>query len=280
MGNEKILLNNNLEIPHIGFGTWLISDSDAVGAVCNAIEAGYTMIDTASYYKNETGVGKGIKESKVKREDIFLTSKLWNDDHGYEKAVKAIDCSLKRLEVDYLDMYLVHWPVPADKRECWQEDIADTWRAMEEIYKSGKVKSIGVSNFMPHHLDVIKENCSIMPVVNQIEYHVSFMQEETVDYCKKNNIIIQAWSPLARGGVFEIDIIDELAKKYNKTTAQICLAWEINKGIIPIPKTVNRQRMLENLEALNIILAEEDIKLIDSIKECSNSGHHPDKIAF
>lgn len=280
MNYKNRVLSNGITIPSIGFGTWLIENEDAENAVKIAVNNGYRMIDTASYYKNEEGVGRGIKFSKVDREELFLTSKLWNDDHGYDKAMAAFDRSLKTLGTDYLDLYLVHWPVPASKRDNWKENIEETWKAMEDIYKSGRAKSIGVSNFMPHHLDCIKNSCEIMPMVNQIEYHVSFMQEETVKYCEENSIIVQAWSPLARGGIFELNEIMEIAGKYNKTPAQICLIWEINKGIIPIPKTLNEQRMKENIDIFDVKLSKEDIKIIDNLKLCKNSGHHPDKINF
>lgn len=280
MSIKNLLLNNKREIPSIGFGTWLIDNEEAPEAVTAALETGYTMVDTASYYKNEEGVGKGIKDSGIDREGIFLTSKLWNDDHGYDNALAAIDISLKKLGTDYLDLYLVHWPVPVSKRENWEEDIAQTWRAMEKIYNSGMAKAVGVSNFLPHHLECLKKSCNIMPAINQIEYHVSYMQEETVEYCEKNNIIVQAWSPLARGGVFEIKEIQDIADKYNKSAAQICLIWEIQKGIIPIPKTLNRKRMMENLDIFDVSLSREEMNIMDNIKICQNSGHHPDSIDF
>lgn len=277
---EKFRLSNQVEIPSIGFGTWLIKDSEAENAVKTALQTGYTMIDTASYYKNENGVGKGIKASGIKRENIFLTSKLWNDDHGYENTLNAFEKSLDKLQTEYLDLYLIHWPVPVAKRSEWEKDIADTWKAMEKIYNDGRVKAIGVSNFLPHHMECIKNNCKIMPMVNQIEYHVSFMQEDTVNYCMENEILIQAWSPLARGGIFQLGSLEKIAAKYGKTPAQICLIWEIQKGIIPIPKTLNADRMKENLDVFDIKLSEDDMKIIDDIKDCSNSGHHPDKINF
>jgi len=271
---------NGVNVPVIGFGTWLIENDEAAGIVKDAIKCGYKMIDTASYYKNEQGVGQGIINSGAAREDIFLTSKLWNSDQGYDSTLKAFEITLDKLQVDYLDMYLVHWPIPVEKKFCWEENMIATWRAMEDIYKSGRVKVIGVSNFLRHHLELLSENCDIMPMVDQIEYHVGFMQEETVEYCKRNNILVQAWSPLARGGIFNIEGLNRIAQKYNISTAALCLSWEIQKGIIPIPKTKNIDRMVSNLTAADIKLSKEDIAYIDSIKECSNSGHNPDNINF
>ena len=271
---------NNIEISSIGYGTWLIENEEAPKLVKEAINCGYKMIDTASFYKNEIGVGKGIKESGIGRENVFLTSKLWNDNQGYENTLKAFDKSLENLDTDYLDMYLVHWPIPVGKKNCWQENMLETWRAMEKIYESGRVKVIGVSNFLKHHLEFLMENCQIKPMVNQIEYHIGYMQEDTTKFCFENEILVEAWSPLARGGVFEIKEIEKIAKKYNKTAAQICLAWEMQKGIIPIPKTKSQDRMIQNLQAEKIVLDKDDILLLDSIKDCSNSGHNPDNISF
>lgn len=280
MDNNFYLLGNGKKIPAIGFGTWLIDNENAKDAVIMALNSGYNMIDTASFYKNEEGVGKGLALSGKKREEVFLTSKLWNDDHGYDNTLSAFEKSLKKLDTDYLDLYLIHWPVPASKKDVWEEDIVETWKAMEKIYESGRAKAIGVSNFMPHHLKCILDNCDITPMVNQIEYHVSFMQQDTVDYCKNNNILIQAWSPLARGGIFELDEMKEIAHKYDKSVAQICLMWEIQKGIIPIPKTLNEGRMKENLNVFDKKITEADMIKIDNINICSNSGHNPDSINF
>lgn len=271
---------NGVNMPKIGFGTWLIDNDEACQIVSDAINCGYRMIDTASHYKNEEGVGKGLYESGAAREDIFLTSKLWNGDQGYENTINAFNRTLDRLNVSYLDMYLVHWPIPAAKKGCWRENMIETWRAMEEIYNSGKVKVIGVSNFLKHHLEFLCENCTITPMVNQIEYHVGYLQEETVEYCKENNILIQAWSPLARGRIFEIDSLKKMAQKYDTNVAALCLAWEIQKGIIPIPKTKTKEKMISNLNAVNIKLDIKDIEYIDSIKVCCGSGHNPDNIDF
>lgn len=271
---------NGVNVPNIGFGTWLVENDEASDIVKNAIECGYNMIDTAHHYKNENGVGQGIVESGVLRENIFVTSKLWNEDQGYETTLKAFEKSLDNLKVDYLDMYLVHWPIPVSKKTYWEKNMIETWKAMEKIYESGRVKIIGVSNFLKHHLEFLEKNCNIMPMVNQIEYHVGYMQEETVEYCKKNNILVEAWSPLARGGIFDVKELVKIAEKYNISTATLCLAWEIQKGIIPIPKTKSVERMKSNLTALNVKLDKEDIQIIDSIKECSNSGHNPDNINF
>lgn len=273
-------LTNGVLMPRIGFGTWLVSDEVAENVVGQALSAGYDMIDTARNYNNEIGVGKGIRESQRAREDLFVTSKLKNAAQGYESTLSAIDESLEALGLEYLDLYLVHWPIPVGKKDCWQENIVETWRAMEEIYASGKVRAIGVSNFLPHHLKLIEEHCDVLPMVNQIEYHLSFLQEETVSYCKERGIVLEAWGPLARGGVFEMDVLAEMGRKYGKTPAQLCLAWEISKGIIPIPKTGNVERMKENLDVFDFELSREDVEILDGVKGCRNSGHNPDNINF
>jgi diketogulonate reductase-like aldo/keto reductase len=198
------------------------------------LKLGYRHIDTAAIYENEEAVGVGIKESKVPREEIFLTSKVWNDDQGYENTLKAFDLSLKKLGTNYLDLYLIHWPKTLNK---------DTWRAMEKLYKEGKIKAIGVSNFKVHHLEDLLETAEIVPMVNQVEYHPQFPQTETHEFCKEHNIQLEAWGPLMQGKIFNIELMKELSSKYGKTIAQIALKWDLQMGVVTIPKSVTPSRI-------------------------------------
>ena len=232
---QKRKLINGYEIPILGFGTWKTPDGQtAVNAVKKAIEVGYTHIDTAARYENEVSVGKAIKESNVPREHLFITSKLWNSNRGYEKTIQACKKTLEDLGLDYLDLYLIHWPAAANQFDNWDEINLDTWKAMIDLYKMGKVKAIGVSNFKPHHLKSLME-AEISPMVNQIEFHPGFMQKETIEYCQSNNIIIEAWSPIGNGRLLENETLIEIAKKYNKSVAQICIKWCLQNNTIPLP---------------------------------------------
>lgn len=258
--NEKFrLLSNGIKMPSIGFGTYKSgSEEETVSIVKYALETGYRQIDTASFYKNEVGVGRGIKESKINREDIFVVTKLWNDDHGYEKTIEAFNKSLKNLQLDYIDLYLIHWPNKLN---------AETWRAFEYLYESGKVKAIGVCNFKIGHLEELKNTAKIMPMVNQVEIHPSSIKENMLNYCNENNIEVVAWSPIMRGKVFSNEIIISLAEKYKKTIAQIILRWHVQRGVIPIPKSSNEERIKENLDIFDFQLSKEDMEAISSLNE-------------
>ncbi|WP_294379028.1 aldo/keto reductase [uncultured Clostridium sp.] len=258
--NEKFkILNNDIKIPAIGFGTYKSgNDKETAEIVKYALEAGYRQIDTASFYGNEIGVGNGIKESKIDRKDIFLATKLWNDDHGYENTLKAFNESLKKLQTDYLDLYLVHWPNKLN---------AETWKAFEHLYKTGKVKAIGVCNFKIGHLEELKKTAEIMPMVNQVEMHPQNSKPEMVDYCIKNNIQLIAWSPIMRGKLFSNQLLTSLSEKYKKTIAQIILKWHIQRGVIPIPKSSNQERIKENFNIFDFELSNEDMNSINSLNE-------------
>ncbi len=258
--NEKFkILNNDIKIPAIGFGTYKSgNDKETAEIVKYALEAGYGQIDTASFYGNEIGVGNGIKESKIDRKDIFLATKLWNDDHGYENTLKAFNESLKKLQTDYLDLYLVHWPNKLN---------AETWKAFEYLYQTGKVKAIGVCNFKIGHLEELKKTAEIMPMVNQVEMHPQNSKPEMVDYCIKNNIQLIAWSPIMRGKLFSNQLLTGLSKKYKKTIAQIILKWHIQRGVIPIPKSSNQERIKENFNIFDFELSNEDMNSINSLNE-------------
>ena len=258
--NEKfILLSNGVNIPSIGFGTYKSgNDEETAKIVKYALETGYRHIDTASFYGNEIGIGNGIKESKIKREDIFLVTKLWNNDHGYEKTIEAFNKSLEKLQTEYIDLYLIHWPNKLN---------AETWRAFEHLYKSGKVKSIGVCNFKIGHLEELKKTAEIMPMVNQIELHPQNSKAKMLEYCKKNNIQLVAWSPIMRGKIFSNELIISLSEKYKKTIAQIVLRWHVQRGVIPIPKSSNDGRIKENLDIFDFELSKKDMDAINSLNE-------------
>ena len=261
--NEKYrILCNGIKMPSIGFGTYKSgNDEDTARIVKYALEIGYRQIDTASFYGNEVGVGKGIKDSGIKREEIFLVTKLWNDDHGYEKTIKAFNKSLERLQVEYIDLYLIHWPNKLN---------AETWRAFEYLYKIGKVKAIGVCNFKIGHLEELKVTAEIMPMVNQVEIHPLSSKDIMLDYCNKNNIQLVAWSPIMRGKIFSNELIIALAEKYKKTIAEIILRWHIQRGVIPIPKSSNEERIKENIDIFDFKISEEDMAIIDSLNEGDN----------
>lgn len=263
MGKFRVLANG-VKMPAVGFGTYKAGSNEETAQIVKyAIESGYRQIDTAFFYGNEVGVGKGIKESGVKREDIFLVTKLWNDDHGYENTIKAFNKSLKNLQVDYLDLYLIHWPNKLN---------SETWRAFEELYKNGKVKAIGVCNFKIGHLEKLMKTAKIMPMVNQIEIHPISSKETMLDFCHENNIQLVAWSPIMRGKLFENELMIELSKKYNKSIAQIILRWHIQRGVIPIPKSSNVNRIKENLDVFDFELSNEDMKIVNSMNEGDNAS--------
>lgn len=255
-------------MPVIGFGVFRVADGDEViNAVKWALGTGYRLIDTAMIYKNEEGVGKAIKESDISREEIFVTTKLWNTDQGYDNALKAIDVSLTKLGLSYVDLYLIHWPtasgdleggISINKRE-------ETWKAMEEIYKSGKAKAIGVSNYTITHLEEMKKYAKILPAVNQVEFHPFLYQEELLNYCKESNITLEAHSPFAEHKLSENEKVNNIAKKYGKSNSQILLRWSIQHGVIPIPKSVHKERIHENIQVFDFEISDEDVRILDAL---------------
>lgn len=261
--NENFkVLSNGVKMPSIGFGTYKSgNDEETAKIIKYALKIGYRQIDTASFYGNEIGIGNGIKESGINREDIFLVTKLWNDDHGYDKTIEAFNKSLERLQVDYIDLYLVHWPNKLN---------SETWKAFEYLYKTGKVKSIGVCNFKIGHLEELKKTAQIMPMVNQIEIHPQSSKNDMLSYCEENNIQLVAWSPIMRGKLFSNELMIGLAEKYKKTIAQIILRWHVQRGVIPIPKSSNEERIKENLNIFDFELSNDDIKTIDLLNEGDN----------
>ncbi|EDM43399.1 ARA1 [unidentified eubacterium SCB49] len=278
---EYFKLNNNINIPAIGFGTWQTPDGQtAINAIKTAIDAGYKHIDAAAIYKNEKGVGLGIKEANIDRKDLFVTSKVWNEQRGYENTLKAFDNTINDLQLDYLDLYLIHWPAAAHQFENWKQLNNDTWSAMEKLYKDGKIKALGVSNFMEHHLTPLLQHATIKPTVNQIEYHPGYMQQDCVQFCNDNNIQVEGWSPLGRGDVFDNEVLKQLAHKYNKTVAQLSIRWAIQNNVIPLPKSVTPNRIIENFEVSDFNISESDMALINKIDTIANSGLRPDSVSF
>ena len=261
--NENFkVLNNGIKVPSIGFGTYKSgNDEETAKIIKYALNIGYRQIDTASFYGNEIGIGNGIKESGINREDIFLVTKLWNDDHGYDKTIEAFNKSLERLQVNYIDLYLVHWPNKLN---------SETWKAFEYLYRTGKVKAIGVCNFKIGHLEELKKTAEIMPMVNQVEIHPQSSKNDMLSYCEENNIQLVAWSPIMRGKLFSNKLMIDLSEKYKKTIAQIILRWHVQRGIIPIPKSSNEERIKENLSIFDFELSNDDMNTIDLLNEGDN----------
>ncbi|GGW81272.1 aldo/keto reductase [Salegentibacter mishustinae] len=272
---KKLILNDGQKLPTVGFGTYKSEGQEGIEAVSTAISNGYSLIDTAAVYGNEETVGKGIKASGASREDIFVTTKLWRENLGYESTKKEFEKSLTRLDLEYIDLYLIHWPANAKNYDNWQKTNADTWRAMEELQAEGKIKSIGVSNFFQEHLEALFETAKVIPAVNQIEFHPGYWQQELVSYCKKQNITLEAWSPLARGKVFENEVLEEIAKAHNKSVSQVCLRWIIQHEVIAIPKSTNPERIQENIELFDFELTSAEMEKIDHLPKMGFSGELP-----
>lgn len=278
---DAFILNNGIQIPCVGFGTYKAPDGEiAVSSVLEAINCGYRHIDTASVYGNEVSVGKAIQQSEIARENLFVTSKLWNNIFGYQNTIDAFNQSLERLGLDYLDLYLIHWPVPAFFKDSWQERNALCWRALEDLYRLGKIRSIGVSNFKSHHIETLLETATIPPMVNQIEIHPGERQSAKVAFCKKHNILLEAYTPLGRGKVADVPIMKELEIKYNKSFAQICIRWCLQKGYVPLPKSVTKSRIEENTKVFDFVLSDGDMDLIDTITYENCKGKDTDNIDF
>lgn len=279
-------LSNGVKIPCVGFGTWQSEDGQqAYDAVMWALKAGYRHIDTAAAYGNEESVGKAIndfiKKGGVKREELFITTKLWNDDHGYEEAKKAIDLSLKKLGLDYLDLYLIHWPNPLKFRDLWQQKNIESWKAMEESYKEGKLKSIGLSNFCERHIEALLPSVEIAPMVNQIKVCPGQSQKKLSDYSKGLGMVVEAYSPLGTGGIFKSDEMKKIAQKYNRSIAQVCIKWNLQLGNLPLPKSVTKERIIENADIFGFEVDSADMEKIAELTGLEiRQARNPDEAPF
>lgn len=266
-------LNNRVEMPWLGFGVFGMDDGDeVVRAVRCALKTGYRSIDTATIYTNERGVGRAIRESQIPREGIFLTTKVWNDDQRRRRVLPAFEESLERLAVDYVDLYLVHWPVPG----CYR----DTWQVMEDIYASGRARAVGVSNFAPHHLEDLLSWSRVVPAVNQVEFHPRLVQPDLLNFCRDRGIQVEAWSPIMQGQVTQERTIAELARKYERTPAQVVLRWDLQHGVVTIPKSSHPDRIAENARIFDFELSREDMRRLDALDAGKRLGADPDNFDF
>ncbi|MGH1284164.1 aldo/keto reductase [Bacillus toyonensis] len=274
---SKTVLNNGVEMPWFGLGVFKVEEGpELVEAIKSAIKAGYRSIDTAAIYGNEAAVGEGIRAgieaTGVSREELFITSKVWNADQGYDETIAAYEESLKKLKLDYLDLYLVHWPVEGKYK--------DTWRALETLYKKERVRAIGVSNFQIHHLQDVIKDAEIKPMINQVEYHPRLTQKELQAFCKEQGIQMEAWSPLMQGQLLDNETLQAIADKHGKTTAQVILRWDLQNGVITIPKSTKEHRIIANADVFNFELTKEDIEKIDALNQNHRVGPDPDNFDF
>jgi len=275
---DTFKLNNGVDIPCVGFGTWQTPDGKvAIDSIKCAFEAGYRHIDTAAMYQNEVSVGQAINEAEIDRKELFVTTKLWNSQRGYDTALQAFEKSIKALSLDYVDLYLIHWP--SNKADGPKVNI-DTWRAFEKLYHDGLIKAIGVSNFLVHHLQSLLETAEIVPAVNQIEFHPGLMQSETLSFCKENNILVEAWAPLGTGRMLNNPQLAEIATRYGVSVAQLCIRWCLQNETLPLPKSITPQRIIENIQVFNFSITEADMQIINNMPYIGGSGLNPDKVNF
>ena len=273
---DGYLLSNGVKIPCVGYGTWQTPAGDvARDSVVAALQCGYRHIDTATAYGNEASVGEGLRLSGVKREEIFLTTKQWTDVRGYEKTVEAGEKALKALGTDYIDLYLVHWPAVQKYSAQWQELNAATWKGFEKLYKDGKVRAIGVSNFLPEHLAALKQQCEIPPMVDQVEFHPGYIQKDVLDYCNQNNIRMEAWSPLGSGRMLANPLLNEIGAAHGKSAAQVCVRYAIELGVVPLPKSVHAERLAANADVFDFSLTAEELTALNAMPETGYSGYNP-----
>jgi len=271
--SETVKLNNGVEMPWLGLGVWRSMEGKEVeSAVVWALDEGYRSIDTAAIYQNENGVGKAIRESRINREDIFITTKLWNNDQRSGNIREALEASLKKLGVEYIDLYLMHWPVP--------EKFIDCWVHFETLYHEGKIRAIGVSNFLVHHLKQLLEISSITPAINQVEFHPYLLQPELNRFCSEHKIQLQAWAPLMQGKIKEVTELGEIGKKYGKSPAQVALRWNLQHKVITIPKSVNKDRIKANADIFDFSLSDDDMSVIDGLDRNYRFGPDPDNFDF
>lgn len=270
---EKVVLHNGVKMPAFGLGVYKVEEGIQIEeTIKTGLEIGYRLIDTASFYKNEEGVGRAIRNSGIPREELFITTKVWNTDQGYESTLMAFETSMEKLGLDYLDLYLVHWPVKGK--------YIETWRALEKLYREGRVKAIGVSNFKIHHLEDLLKNSEEKPVVNQVELHPLLSQEDLREFCQRHNIKVEAWSPLARGRFLDEPVLKNIADSHNKSSAQVILRWHLQNQIIAIPKSVTASRLKENADIFDFELTPEEMKVINGLNQNQRFGADPDNIDF
>jgi diketogulonate reductase-like aldo/keto reductase len=273
---KYIRLIDGYEIPLVGLGTYKSEGDACVRIVKSAIQNGYRLLDTAAKYGNEQWVGQGILQSDIPRERIKVTSKVWRENMSFNNTVLGLENSLKNLGLNYLDVFLIHWPANAKNYDEWQYTNAEVWRAMEYLQYEGKVRTIGVSNFSIKYLEALFITAKVKPAINQIEFHPGYKQSDLIHFCKQNDIVLEAWSPLARGKVYEIDLLNQLSIKYHKTVAQLCIRWSIQQGVVSIPKSSDIARIKENINVFDFEISEEDMNAINNLPAFGFSGEHPD----
>lgn len=281
---DEVALANGVTIPCVGFGTYKNTDpAECLSSVREALAAGYRHVDTAQFYFNEENVGEAIRESGLPRNEIFLTTKVWNTSQGYDNTLRAFDESMGKLGLDYLDLYLVHWPVAKDYATDYPSAFTQTWRALEKLYAEGKVRAIGVCNCLKEHLNVLFGECKVKPMVNQIEYHFGFSdpdQTEAADFSRANGIVVEAWAPLCRGRAFGNPVLKAVAEKYGKTEAQILVRWCLQHETLPLPKTVSPARIRENADVFGFVISDEDMAALDAVDTVGRLGPHPTEARF
>lgn len=274
--SDCFVLNNGVRIPCVAFGTYKAAADQTAAVISRAIEAGYRHFDTASFYGTEPFLGQALAACGLPREDFFLTSKAWKDEMGYEEVKAAFARSLERLGTDYLDLYLIHWPRPDRGTPNWEQLCQDTWRALEELYQAGQVRAIGLSNFLPHHIEVIQQSCTVTPMVDQIEFHPGYTQPDTVHYCQAHGIQVEAWSPMGRTRVLDTPLVTELAAKYAVSPSQLCLRYALQKNVLPLPKASSLEHMQQNQDVFAFTLSGADVSRLDTMPQTGWSGQHPD----
>ena len=279
--NSPVTLANGYQMPCVGYGTYQTPADETRTAVAEAIKLGYRHIDTAAIYGNEAGAGEAIVNSGLDREEFFLTTKLWNTERGYDSTLAAFETSLNTLGLDYVDLYLIHWPANYLQFGDDAKQInAETWRAFEDLYEQGRVKAIGVSNFLPHHLEALAETARIMPMVDQVEFHPGWFQRSIYRYCQDKGIVLQAWSPLGQRAALDNPELVSIGAKHGKTSAQVCLRWALQHGVVPLPKTVTPARMVENADLFDFELSGADMELIDNLSISGGPSARPDEALF
>lgn len=274
---QNYTLANGVQIPAVGLGTWQTPDDETgYQAVLSALKLGYRHIDTAQGYRNEDIVGRAVRDSGISREEVFITSKLDNPNHGYDNTIRSFEETLQKLGTDYVDLFLIHWPNPLQYRSTWQQTNSETWNAFEKLYHAGKIRAIGISNFRQHHIDELLKTAEITPMVNQIRLCPGDTQDELVKYCRERNILLEAYSPLGTGQIFKVPEMQALAEKYQKSIAQICIRWSLQNGFLPLPKSVTAERISENIDVFGFELSDEDVCLIAGLTGCVGLSKDPD----